>query len=261
MRFTILNYGTMQLPKNMLIDGETTDLWPIPIWGILMQSEGRNIIFDLGCMKNAMQEGYWSAFQQERDPYEENPEGIDGMLAKVGLTCADIDTVVVSHLHSDHFGLISEFPQVEAYVPEEEWVVAMKRAFGTSAAREEPTGPYYYRTMSSPVKQYHLVKAGEDQDVCEGLRIITLPGHTPNLLAILVTTDSGEKYLFPSDAVYTPVNAGPPIHLPGVLSNAEAYRASMERAIEIAEAEGAHLMYSHWMPFFDTLKKCPEWYE
>lgn len=262
MRFTVLHYGTMQLPKSMLIAGETDDLFPIPIWGILMQTEGHNVIYDLGCMHDCM-EKYWSESQKARDPYEEG-ESVQDQLAKVGLTCDDIDTIVVSHLHSDHFGLITEFHNADVYVPEEEWIKAAKLAFGSANVRETPTGPYYYRCMSSPVKQYHYVKRDEDFELFEGLRVVTLPGHTPNLLGIVVTTDSGERYLFGSDAVYTPINVGPPIVMPGwpeTLADADAYRASLEKASRIAREEGAKIMYSHWYDFFNTLKKCPEWYE
>lgn len=260
MRFTILEYGVMELPKNMLIEGETTDMVPIPIWGVLVQTEGHNIIYDLGCMEECM-EKYWSESQKIRDPYYPNKEGIDGLLAKVGLKCADVDTVIVSHLHSDHFGLITRFPHADVYVTEEEWVIAMKKAFGSIQARQTPMGPYYFRCMSAPVKEYHFVKKGEDFQLFQGLEIITLPGHVSNLLGMKITTDSGAKFLFGSDAVYTPINIGPPLTLPGVISDPENYRASMAKVARIADEDNAQILYSHYMPFFETLKKCPEWYK
>lgn len=260
MRFTILEYGEMDLPKSMLIEGESDEFVPIPIWGVLMQVEGHNIIYDLGCMEECM-EKHWSESQKKRDPYRENKKGVDGILAEVGLTCDDIDTIIVSHLHSDHFGLITKFRNADVYVTEEEWVLAMKKAFGSIEPRNTPTGPYYYRCMSAPVKQYHFVKKGEDFELFPGLEILTLPGHVVNLLGIKVTTDSGEKFLMGSDAVYTPVNIGPPLRMPGVVSDKESYRSSMAKVAEIAEKENAKILYSHDKPFFQTLKKCPEWYE
>lgn len=260
MKFTVLKYGVMDLAKNCLIEGETEEKTPIPIWGVLLQTDGHNVIYDLGCMEECM-EKYWSEKQKIKDPFYAEPGGIDGQLAKVGLTVEDIDTVIVSHLHSDHFGLITRFEHCDVYVPEEEWVVAMKAAFGSIEPRRTPMGPYYFRVMSAPVKKYHFVKAGEDFELFPGLKIVTLPGHTPNLLGMLVTTDSGKKYIFGSDAVYTPVNIGPPITLPGILSNPDSYRASLEKAAKLAEEENAQILYSHWMPFFEQLKKCPEWYE
>lgn len=244
----------------MLIAGETDDMVAIPIWGVLMQTDNHNVIYDLGCMENCMEE-YWSESQKERDPYRENKIGMEGLLAQIGLTCEDVDTVIVSHLHSDHFGLITKFPHADVYVTEEEWIIAMKKAFGSIEPRNTPIGPYYYRCMSAPVKQYHFVKKGEDFELFPGLEIITLPGHVINLLGMKVTTDSGEKYLFGSDAVYTPVNIGPPLTLPGVISDPENYKASMEKVVSIAQNEEAKILYSHYMPFFNTLKKCPEWYE
>ena len=260
MRFTILNYGSMDLPKNMLIEGETTDMVNIPVWGALLQTDGHNIVYDLGCMEDCM-EKYWSESQKVRDPYYENKEGMEGLLAKVGLKCEDIDTVIVSHLHSDHFGLITKFPHADVYVTDEEWSLAMKKAFGSIKPRETPIGPYYYRCMSAPVKEYHFIKKDEDFELFPGLELITLPGHVANLIGLKVTTDSGEKFLFCSDAVYTPTNITPKLTLPGVISDPENYKASMAKVKNIAEKEGAQILYSHYMPFFKTLKQCPEWYE
>lgn len=259
-RFTIIKYGDMDLPRNMLVEGESAEFVRIPIWGALIQTEGHNVLYDLGCMEECM-EKYWSESQKIRDPFYADEKGIDGQLAELGLTVEDIDTVIVSHLHSDHFGLITRFAHADVYVTEEEWVLAMKKAFGSIEPRNTPIGPYYFRCMSAPVKQYHFVKLGEEIDLFDGIRIISLPGHTVNLLGLLVTTGSGAKYIMGSDAVYTPVNIGPPIVLPGVIADKAGYRASLEKVAALQKKENATILYSHYMPFFDTLKKCPEWYE
>ena len=48
-------------------------------------------------------------------------EAPDAVLAKVGLTPADIETVLVSHMHFDHVNNISRFPNAEVYVQWEEF--------------------------------------------------------------------------------------------------------------------------------------------
>ena len=48
-------------------------------------------------------------------------EAPDAVLAKVGLTPADIETVLVSHMHFDHVNNISRFPNAQVYVQWEEF--------------------------------------------------------------------------------------------------------------------------------------------
>src|ERR1700731_2556897 len=50
------------------------------------------------------------------------------VLAGVGLTPADVDTVFISHAHFDHFGNVEDFPKATFYIQEREitkWVWAM----------------------------------------------------------------------------------------------------------------------------------------
>ena len=50
------------------------------------------------------------------------------VLAGVGLTPADVDTVFISHAHFDHFGNVTDFPKATFYIQEREiakWVWAM----------------------------------------------------------------------------------------------------------------------------------------
>ena len=50
------------------------------------------------------------------------------VLAGVGLTPEDVDTVFISHAHFDHFGNVEDFPKATFYIQEREiakWVWAM----------------------------------------------------------------------------------------------------------------------------------------
>ena len=93
MKFTILTYGYEKMDTNGMFANDTIAtasnpncphrLMDIPIWGILIQTEAHNIIYDLGCMEDCM-EKYWSEGQKDRSPFTAEPGGIEGQLAKVG---------------------------------------------------------------------------------------------------------------------------------------------------------------------------------
>ncbi|NLW90292.1 MAG: N-acyl homoserine lactonase family protein [Syntrophomonadaceae bacterium] len=269
MRFSILEFGMMKVDSNSIVDKTSVatlsnptapnKLIDIPIWGLLIQCEGHNIIYDLGCMDNAMTTG-WRRNHQDGAPYFPMAGGtMEERLASVGLTISDIDIVVVSHLHIDHFGCIEKFCHCEVYVPKEEWINAMMLVFGSSD--ESAHGGYYIRAMTTPVRQYHFIGVDEDFDLFPGLRILTLPGHTANLLGLMITTDNGEKYIFPSDAVYVPANIGPPTQIPGYCFDPLAYTRSCEKLRRLIRETGATLVYSHDYTCFNTLKKVPDFYD
>lgn len=263
MRFTVLEYGVMTLDSNFMVERDTLEtasnptpvMVNIPIWGVLLQTEGHNIIFDLGCMEQ------FSEIQKDRFPFVPVEGGIEVQLAKVGLTEEDIDTIIVSHMHFDHFGLITKFPHCDVYVPEEDWNMAMKSVSNSGQTSNGLISPYDFSCITAPVKQYHYVLKGEDFELFHGLRIITLPGHTPNLLGIMATNDSGKKFLFVSDAINTPMNIGPPMRIPGFYHCADECLASMEKVVHLSKEYNAEICYSHYMPYYNTLKKVPEFYK
>ena len=259
MRFTIIHYGVMNINSNYLVKlDDIPHIIEIPVWGVLIQTGTNNILFDLGCMENIKEN--WEPIQVQDTPFTPVEGGIEGQLAKIELTCQDIDIVIASHLHPDHYGLINKFPHCEVYVPEEEWVVAMKQSFGSIDNRLKPSGLYYYKCMSAPVKKFYFIKKEEDFDLCKGLRIITLPGHVNNLLGIIITVDSGKTFIFPSDAVNTPKNIEPPFYLPMNCFSQKDYIQSLRKVIEIEKQYQGTIICSHDMTSYSELKKVPDFY-
>lgn len=270
MRFSVFEFGQICQDGGTIVSnsleavrtafGTQDRMITIPVWGLLIQCQGHNILFDLGCMDDAMGENGWREEKKRRIHYTPKDGGsIEECLDRVGLTVNDIDIVIASHLHMDHYGGIEKFSHCDVYVPKEEWVEAMIQVF--SCADENTHGSYYLRSMSVRAKKYHLIGINEDFELFPGLQIITLPGHAVNLLGVLLTTDSGKKYLFPSDAIATPSNYGPPVELPGKCKDPELYEASIEKVRKIVQETQAEICYSHYYPYFETLQKAPHFYE
>lgn len=237
MKLYVLPLGLFDVEETVLDSGaEPGKRVCVPVWSLLICHEKGNVIFDLGCAAD--------------DPSlrAASDETMEGQLAKLNLTCRDIDKVVLSHLHGDHFGALPLFTHADVYVGDEEWSQALVRAFDRADGRR---GALWERFML-PVKQYHRVSRGGDFELLPGVRVLSLPGHTENLLGLEVTV-GGRHLVFPSDSVYTPVNFE---RFPGACPREEDYVHSRER-IKAIEQAGGEIIYSHWKEQYDRLPKAP----
>jgi len=91
------------------------------------------------------------------------------VLAEVGLTPEDVDTVFVSHAHFDHFGSVEDFPNATFYIQERElakWVWA----------------------MSLPERMRWMMVAVDPGDILRGVdlarqgRLVTIDGDLENVI-------------------------------------------------------------------------------
>ncbi len=120
-------------------------------------------------------------------------------------------------------------------------------------------GAYVKADLEVPVKQYHLVD--EDFELVPGVEVITLPGHTPGILGIIVHLEKEGTLIFPQDALYTRENYGPPAKASGIVYDSLAFFNSVEKVRRYAKKYNAKVMFSHDMDFFETMKLAPGYYE
>lgn len=228
MKLYILKLGWLQVPASVL-DGsapeESTALAPIS--ALLIRHEAGNLLFDLGSREG--DEGYTHA----------PDETMVHQLALAGIRPEDVDLVVVSHLHGDHIGNIDLFPQARVYLTREEWAGAEK----------------WLGNSFQPRERLRFLGVGEEVDLLEGVRVLTLPGHTANLLGLQVTLPEG-TLLFPSDCMYGPYNMMPE-HQPKHVYHAGNYRDSIEKVTRIARETGGKIIYAHWTEQYEALPKAP----
>lgn len=122
-----------------------------------------------------------------REP-EEEPTAL---LEILGLTPDDVGTVVCTHLHYDHCGGNRLFRRAPVFVQHNELDYALRP---TSLIMQQeffsPSGGF---TPPFSVEQMQLIDG--DQDIGPGLRLITLPGHTPGLQGLLIETGRGRLCL------------------------------------------------------------------
>ena len=266
MKVYVINNGWLECDANAMVAGSTQATlqnkevmhkWiKIPVYAVLIDHPDGKILYDLGCHPDAMR-GYWPPGLVSVFPYFNNEENdFEKQLALTGTKPEDIKTVVLSHMHLDHAGNLHLFKHANVYVHRKDF------AYGQTLAHISPEpanhGAYIKGDMEVPA-QFTLVD--EDFELVKGVEVVTLPGHTPGLLGIVVHLEKEGTLIFPQDAVYTRVNYGPPARPSGLMYDTVAFFESIEKVRKLEKKYNAKVMFSHDMEFFKTMKLAPKFYE
>lgn len=116
-------------------------------------------------------------------------------LAENGIAPESVKTILITHLHMDHFGglLDSEgkatFPNAEVYVSKPEydyWVNELKN-----------------ENVINALNPYKVIQFAFGDEVVTGVRAIETAGHTPGHVSYLVEAD-GEKLIIAGDIMHFP---------------------------------------------------------
>lgn len=116
-------------------------------------------------------------------------------LAKNGVKPSDVKTILLTHLHGDHFGGLVDsegkaaFPEAEVFVSRPEydyWVNELKA-----------------KNVINALKLYHVNLFAFGDEVVGGVRAMDTSGHTPGHVSYLVEAD-GEKLIVAGDIMHFP---------------------------------------------------------
>lgn len=129
-------------------------------------------------------------------------------LRERGIDRAQIDLVLLTHLHYDHASGISEFPGATFVVSEAEWEAA------TTVSRPALHGyrlshfdfAFDYRTVDftrPAIGSYATFGRAFDLFGDGSLRLIHTPGHTPGHYSVIARLSGGRELLIAGDAIYT----------------------------------------------------------
>jgi glyoxylase-like metal-dependent hydrolase (beta-lactamase superfamily II) len=168
------------------------------------------------------------------------------------LTAARIEpesvaAVVCTHLHVDHVGWNTRLIDGE-WVPtfgNAEYVIARREYDHWAAEYDERLDrPAYFHDSVEPVAaSTHLVDS--DHVVCDGVRLIPTPGHTPGHVSVLIES-AGERALITGDALHHPIQlAHPEWSSPSDWDPAQAARTRRALLADAADS-GALLIGSHF---------------
>lgn len=191
--------------------------------------------------------GFPSAWKgQDKDLGEltvKEDKTIAEQLQQLGLKPADIDIVGISHMHSDHTGQASEFPNAELLIGTKD--------FEETKGKDDPFGPW--RKEGAKV---HSAQGDVDVFGDGSVMALHLPGHTPDHMALLVKLGSGPVLL--TGDLYHSREAREKRGVPPFNTSREQTLQSMDKFEKLAKELGAKVIIQHEPRDIPLLPAFPE---
>jgi len=165
-------------------DAQRTDYF---FW--LLRNGDRTVLVDCGFDKAR---GLAKSRVQETDPIE--------LLARMNVSPADVDHIVISHMHYDHIGNVGLFPNATFSLAREEYEF-WSGPYGNRELMRAIVDPDELRTVRDLDRQQRVHCIEGEEKVFPGVVATRLGGHTPGQLMVEVRAISGGVVLA-SDAAH-----------------------------------------------------------
>ena len=238
----------------------------VPVGFFLIKHPKGNIMFDTGDNDRLVSDKtYWGPMAAMLDKGVDPNLTIDAQLGKIGMKASDINYVVLGHMHLDHAGNASKFPNATIVVQRDEIINAFwpPQSFA---------GPYISgdfeslrsKTGSAGAGRQSTIELNGDLDLFGdgSFYIHRSAGHTPGSQMAIVRLPKSGTIILTSDACYLPENLAkdiqPSIGLaynPSEIMNGYAY---IKR---VRDTEKGQVFMAHDAEGFKEHKKSPEYYE
>jgi glyoxylase-like metal-dependent hydrolase (beta-lactamase superfamily II) len=125
-----------------------------------------------------------------------------GLLAEVGVRPDAVDIVTLSHMHWDHTGGTSRFPNAKFVVQRRELEYAAGALPHNSAARNAFEADDVLAVVKLNWQGRVLLVDGDVEGLVPGVDVYLTPGHTMGTMTVCLDTVKG-RVCYSSDAVYT----------------------------------------------------------
>jgi N-acyl homoserine lactone hydrolase len=140
-----------------------------------------------------------------KDLEMESEQAVPGQLRRRGLDVKDVGLVVMTHLHTDHAGGVSQLPDATFLVSDREWDHASKSGQRQGYNPRQFDHAFDWRLLDFEGDQADsFATFGRSFDLLGdgSIRMVFTPGHTPGHLSVVLRL-KGREALVTGDAVYT----------------------------------------------------------
>ncbi|MCX5819827.1 MAG: N-acyl homoserine lactonase family protein [Deltaproteobacteria bacterium] len=187
-----LDLGKLEIEKSLLtLRSNYGSKMHVICIGWAITGDGKTVLVDSGpsCAEDATKY-HWPMVKNAS-------QQIDKALHAIGLTCEEIEIVILTHLHWDHCYYLENFPNARFYVQKAELHYAVdplpydRRAYEIGIAHLQPP---WMKVID------RIMPIEGDVEILPGIQTIKLPGHTPGSQGVIVGTADGD-WVIAGDAV------------------------------------------------------------
>jgi glyoxylase-like metal-dependent hydrolase (beta-lactamase superfamily II) len=187
---------------NFLLDDEFTEYMPIMVW-VIDHPEGVFVI-DTGENAKVSEDGYFKDeglllryINKKSFIFDvKSEEEVGPQLKRLGYTEKDIKSVILTHLHLDHFDGLSYFENTDIIVHQLEWD---KPSFALPSLYPEWFSPK--KVLLKDTNHHHFKKSVPLVNSRE-IELVHTPGHTVGHCSVMIKT-SDMHYLIAGDVTYS----------------------------------------------------------
>jgi glyoxylase-like metal-dependent hydrolase (beta-lactamase superfamily II) len=198
----------------------------LPFNYLLVNDGNHHILVDAGCGDRA-----------ENEKHPDEPAGLlTGSLSDAGVSVRDIETVIVSHRHWDHFGGVLSGGEVA--FPNAEFVMSRREA---EHIRDVVKG-WALDYLSLIEDRVRLVD--DEATIGDGVTVKSAPGHTPGMVVVEVSS-GGETLLYTSDVIIHQAHVEHTDWIPSFEYDPRAATASRTRLVEESHRRDMLLFVPH----------------
>jgi glyoxylase-like metal-dependent hydrolase (beta-lactamase superfamily II) len=237
--------GTMRLVNTMLDDQWTE---PLPIFAWVVEHPEGILVIDTGETSRVSQRGYfpwWHPYYKLGvKEWVDEPDEIGYQLMNVGIEPEDVRWVIMTHLHTDHAGGMSHFPNADFIISREEYQHA-SGLMGLLRGYLPNRWPDWLRPnfvdfrpaeVGTFSESLTLTKAGD-------VMIVPTPGHTPGHMSVILQ-ENGYSYFFAGDTSYTEQTMLNQV-VDGVTPDPETARVTLDRILRFVQQANTIYLPSH----------------
>lgn len=241
MKISVLYLGRIECKKDALVRCEDQNaMIKSPISAILIQHPTLgNVLYDTG--NHPLYTTKYSAETLETYPIAEFLS-IEEALGSKGLTPADIDMIILSHLHFDHAGGLCYFENTKAIknvvVAENE----LKNAY--YQVMTDQGGAYVKSTFDFDDIVFKPIS--EDTALADDLSLFIQQSHTPGLIGMVLNTQSRGTVITTSDSIYTRENYEKQLPPGGTINKTDQeFYDNLEIIKKMKDTYKAELVFGH----------------
>lgn len=242
----VLSDGMAAAPGNVYFAGTTPEQWEphkrwlshagnweFPFGCFLVRSGERRILIDTGL--------------GPVDVWGFHGGALVGELAAAGVKPEDIDTVFVTHLHSDHCGTCA-LPEGESMKPvfpnaTYRWTGEEHAYWQTAEAAARALGFSHKAMIECIGSRYEVADGGTS--LAPGITVMAMPGHTPGHAGVVLSSATERAFIL-GDAISCPVQLEQPEWSGLGDIDPKLARRTQEAVLKEIESDGALVGASHF---------------